>query len=831
MKRILLIISMLLLAVLGARAQEIIVMGKVVSTVDDEPLSGVVIFAFKTVGAAEYEYKRAMDAFKSETEYWPEGAFIDYRTMADGTYEFNAQANGALLFYHSPFKPELLKIKGKNELPLVKIEATTVLDEATLFEEGKKKTKKGKPVAHGNAFSIEEYYYFDEERMGEVNGVGKTNARLISQVYITNSDGSDTIRYFPPRVYDGEQFHKTQYHWRNDYLYELADNLPRLDDDRDSIQFNVRFEVDDPLALYYVKANLWIEDYIKTYYQDSVTLFNTGRVSRPFQFLEYSFDQCHVDPQKYYKPPKREQVSTPKDMKLQFLIGKADLDRSDPETMADLESLKDELRAICSDPSYTLTDLTFHGYSSPDGGFAKNQSLSDARTQTVFNEVWAVIPRSWQTRIYKEVKGHVAPWTDVADILESRSMKAEADEIRAIVEQYPSDMDKQGAQMKRLPFYTSAVVPVLPELRSVKCEHKSIVYRFLSKEEILAKYEHDLDFRSGRKAFTLNEYWELFKLVKDEKELEELYNRARIAAIRTEGKKNPWALPANHLAVTYLKRKQVDTLLLAPFIDERFRANYSLTEMSGEKKILNDDAIVANQVQMLMLSKNYERAEELSSIIENEHPMLRAIVRCLGGYIDFEDPKEEATVDLIRKSSPRNEVIINLYKETFDSTTVMALNKLPQGDPMTSYLRAQYLCLKYEGDVMKMKNESFDRTEDPAFRHPKDEVLEAATPEAIEEFKAKMKEIETYIEEDTILGFDTTENVAKLEDMRQTLAVMEKGEETVIPVDHCSVYDAAKVYLEQCFAKDVKYVRTAQADYDIAEDLLNDVLGIKKDRK
>lgn len=831
MKRVLLIISLLVLSVLSAGAQEIIVMGKVVSTVDDEPLSGVVIYAFKTVGAAEYEYKRAMDAFDSEMDYYPEGGFIDYRSMADGSYDFVAQANGALLFHHSPFKPVLVKIKGRNQIPVVKIEATTVLDEATLLEEGKKKTKKGKPVAHGNTYEIEDYYYFDEEKMGEVNGVGKTNARLISQVYLTNSDGSDTLRYFTPRVYDGEQFHSTQYHWRNDYLYELADSLPRLTDDRDTIQFNVRFEVEDPLDLYFVKANIWIEDYIKTYYQDSVTLFNTGRVSRPFQFLEYSFDQCHVDPQDYYKSPKREQVSTPKDMKLQFLIGKADLDRSDPETMAALESLKNELRTICSDPSYTLTDLTFQGYSSPDGGFAKNQALSDARTQTVFNEVWSVIPRSWQARIFKEVKGYVAPWTAVADTLEKHSMLTEAEEIRAIVAQYPDDMDKQGAQMKRLPYYTSKVVPVLPSLRSVKCEHKSVVFRFLSKEEILSKYENDPDFRNGIKPFTLNEYWELFQLVEDEKELETLYNRARVAAIRTEGKNNPWALPANHLAVQYLKRKQVDTLLLAPFIDERFRANYSLTELSGEKKILNDDAIVANQVQMLMLSKDYERAEELSSIIENEHPMLRAIVRCLGGYIDFEDPKEEATVELIKKSSPRNEVIINLYREQYDSTTVAALNKLPQNDPVTSYLRAQYLCLKYDNDVVKMKADEFARAEDPAFRHPDDEVLEAATPEAIEEFKAKMKEIETYIEEDKILNFDTTENEAKLADMKETLAVMEKGEETVIPVEHCSVYDAAKVYLQQCFAFDQKYVRTAQADYDISEDLLNDVLGIKKDKK
>ena len=212
-----------------------------------------------------------------------------------------------------------------------------------------------------------------------------------------------------------------------------------------------------------------------------------------------------------------------------------------------------------SDPAYTLTDLAFHGYSSPDGGYAKNKSLSDARTQTVFNEVWSVIPAGWKARIFKEAKGHVAPWTDVADILEKQSMASEAEEIRGIVSSYPDDMDRQGAQIKRLPYYASKVVPVLPELRSVKCEHKSVVFRFLSKEEILAKYENDPDFRSGKKPFTLNEYWELFNLVKDEKELEELYNRARIAAIRAEGKKNPWALPANTFASARLTTSKILT--------------------------------------------------------------------------------------------------------------------------------------------------------------------------------------------------------------------------------------------------------------------------------
>ena len=70
----------------------------------------------------------------------------------------------------------------------------------------------------------------------------------------------------------------------------------------------------------------------------------------------------------------------------------------------------------------------------------------------------------------------------------------------------------------------------------------------------------------------------------------------------------------------------------------------------------------------------------------------------------------------------------------------------------------------------------------------------------------------------------------QLEDAEKTLADMEKGEVSVIPVT-CSVYDAAYIYLKNCFDKDRKFVKTAYADYDIAEELLHDVLGIKKEKK
>jgi hypothetical protein len=58
---------------------------------------------------------------------------------------------------------------------------------------------------------------------------------------------------------------------------------------------------------------------------------------------------------------------------------------------------------------------------------------------------------------------------------------------------------------------------------------------------------------------------------------------------------------------------------------------------------------------------------------------------------------------------------------------------------------------------------------------------------------------------------------------------MEKGEETIEKVD-CSVYEAAYQYLKQCFEKDPKFKITARGDYDVNEELMNDVLGIKMKR-
>ena len=49
------------------------------------------------------------------------------------------------------------------------------------------------------------------------------------------------------------------------------------------------------------------------------------------------------------------------------------------------------------------------------------------------------------------------------------------------------------------------------------------------------------------------------------------------------------------------------------------------------------------------------------------------------------------------------------------------------------------------------------------------------------------------------------------------------GEEKVNPCE-CTVYDAVYQYLRTCFGLDRKFIKTAQADWDINEEILKKVL-------
>ncbi|EJW92459.1 hypothetical protein EVA_19434, partial [gut metagenome] len=173
------------------------------------------------------------------------------------------------------------------------------------------------------------------------------------------------------------------------------------------------------------------------------------------------------------------------------------------------------------------------------------------------NQVTSVLPKYVRDRVYMTTKASVASWLDVADLLDADSLKAEAGQVRRIVEQYSSNVDKQWMNIKQLPFYKTVIVPRLPKLRTVSYTYVNEVYRELTAREVMYRYQNDADYRSGRKSFALYEYWHLFNMVKDKDELMALYKRAYDDSRKVEAK--PWALAANNLAVAYLERGLADT--------------------------------------------------------------------------------------------------------------------------------------------------------------------------------------------------------------------------------------------------------------------------------
>ena len=292
----------------------------------------------------------------------------------------------------------------------------------------------------------------------------------------------------------------------------------------------------------------------------------------------------------------------------------------------------------------------------------------------------------------------------MADILEADSLKTEAADVRAIIEQYPNSHDSQGIRIRRLPYYKEIISPRLSQLRTITYEYKYEINRELTPAEILDRYENDRDYRSGKKKFALYEYWHLFQMVKDKDELFELYKRAYNDSKEVSG--TPWALAANNYALGCLEREIIDTTILSPLINAGFRINIETKRADGTvSSVINPDACVANQIAMLLKSNNFSRASVLVQILPNtdRFRMIKALTMCLcgmykGGRTFEEQQRNLGYFNLIANSTPRNKVVMSLAMRTpnYDLAAEAAIEELPQDEALTDYFKAIVACRNAE---------------------------------------------------------------------------------------------------------------------------------------
>ena len=219
-------------------------------------------------------------------------------------------------------------------------------------------------------------------------------------------------------------------------------------------------------------------------------------------------------------------------------------------------------------------------------------------------------------------------------------------------------------------------------------------------------------FSTGRQ-FSRNDYMLQIRRAKDETRVERLCRQAMEERMILEG--TSWDFAANVLAALYLRQGRPDASLLVPFIDESMgRCDVKAEDpVTFEEMILNRSEIVANQVLMLMRTCDFEAAASLASMLPEEYESLREMALCKAGKL----PSYDASMNLLRQSSARNSVLIDMLTDNVSEKTLETLDNMPQDEAMTLFLRARAYCMMYSNESWEMQNAKIESSGQSVYNH------------------------------------------------------------------------------------------------------------------
>ncbi len=665
MKRFILIILFLSVAHLPSESQNIIyVTGTIYDKLTKKPVNvsniEVEIYAYNTVAAA-LEQKQLME----NSEFTEVVVSPDYTGVVDrnGYYMVNVASTGAILY----------KIGIGNDIILEEVNDRLTIDVYAIVENYLQAAVASADRLEIGALEpqsdIEGNYLYLMTPYSIPSNTAKSNVRLILQPILFYADTKDTIRYLKPQVIDGAEYsinllRKMDFHPENDKLYRYVDKEHPLTSEKQTFVWSDSVYVEDPMRNYTVTGCFQFEDYsrILKYTEQPIS---SMRPRRPTRFLKIDVAPFVLNPDDYPESPKRERFTTEKEISILFDINKATFDMTDSITVKSLENLRKTLLDVIGEEGSKLKEFHIACVASPDGNYEKNVSLAGRRMDNAILAIRSYLPKKTGESVYWVSSSRVAGWEEVAVLLEKDGKDHEAAVIRDIVSQYPKDQTIQSRKIRNLPEYRSVIVDYLPGLRSVRYSYTQEIYRNPTGEEILRKYQNDPGFRNGDKRLTTYEYWKLFQMVEDPAELDSLYRMANRVHMEITGK--PWIIPSNALAASAIRRGEVDTTLLAPFVNYTVSNTDVRIKRSFGDEIINPEPVVANQMIMYLNARNFMQASRLSRILKDSdtNAVLKSYAMALGGYYKGgKTPEEMAEAQkvfhTIEKTSPFNKVVINL---------------------------------------------------------------------------------------------------------------------------------------------------------------------------
>lgn len=579
-------------------------------------------------------HKRTGEALVMVSIYDAASGKLLTATDEEGNYSVTVDGASTLEFSMLGCEDTRVPVDGRLKVD-VKLEPTDiVLDEVVV--QGKRVTNQ--VLAEPTDLDVKGNYLHVKTRVKVPREFFSSNVRLVIQPDVRNITRKQTM-LMTPLVFDGHRYHITQDRMHDcdaanaDPLWQYAKvkKTGRGTDDVITVVDSVY--VEDPGDDFRCDLMMAMENYNRIFYRDTATI--ARGVVNPLRFLDYAVAGSPVVDPAFFPKPEMQLRDTRGDIRLNFRVGKSNLDLDLGDNRRELGDLVNQLKAIEKDPNSAIKSLTIIGTASPEGNYARNRQLADARVRSAIAEIMSNLDPTSRGNVEVSTSAEVATWQQLADLLRTDSLVDEAERVEKAIAPYPSDPARQWRAVNALPFYNKLIAKdYLPRLRRVRYEIVSSQYRYLTDDEIRQLYAAD------PRKLSRYEYWRLYTTATDSATRRDILDHC--AEVHPK-----FVVGMTDLAAMKLSESKPDLALLEPFIAD------------PKARIPNETRL--NHALALMNARNYMGADSLALLLPDEPLYHKAKIysRALSG--NYRDVMQEISSD-----SPFNEVLLLLAMKIND---------------------------------------------------------------------------------------------------------------------------------------------------------------------
>ncbi len=602
-----------------------------------------------------------------------DGYVVTYSDI-DGNYSCTVSRSAELIYYSGQHEEVKVKVDNRQVINVQMQELTIELTEAVVTASYSNTTVYVEPSdlqIVGDQFVLKTNVRIPAKQFD-------LNSRFIFQPALYNATLKDTT-FFRPVVIDGENYHINQQRYfsfdgSKDRLadYIVTNELGKTDNIysyKDSLYVAPTDLDHDYKADCYIGINgLFRKETSilgsKTDYTDTLEIAK-GTVN-PLRFLDYNIEPQDLTDTSFIPKPEMKLLMDAGVSKINFVLGKAKVDEKDPESVRNINTIKEKLQAIINNQFATLKSIEIVGYASPEGSYKQNLSLAKSRTDLILKDVAGSLDPSIAKYVDLTSKSVVEPWSKVADMVREGDPEL-ATYIDGLVYKYSDTHDMIIPHMRKHKKYRGILLQeVLPSLRKVEYTLNYSEFRKLKDFEIWDRYN------ARSEEISRYEYWRLIDTAPDSLTRYNLINEGL-------AKYPNFTYVANELAVKLIRKDSVNLEILKPSLGRKAPA-----------------PVIYNQALMALGAREVAMADSLARLLptDDASAYLKSITAALAG--DY-----EGAYPMLASRGGLNEILLLLCMER----NATALNKcnelmtLPEYSQNAKFWYVHAICANRAEDV------------------------------------------------------------------------------------------------------------------------------------